>query len=198
MTWLHFPIGVVFLLITTQCSKGLEEPPVSSKSSSQVVAASSASGGLFFSAPEEWIEETPSSSMRQAQYRLPRAENDLEDGELVVFHFPGQGGSVQANISRWVKQFSRDDGTPAGDSAKITSQDANGITLTLVEVAGTYRPSSGPMMQSGSPKPGYLMLAVIAETTSGPWFFKLTGPQGTIEKWRKDFLIFLNTIQHRP
>src|SRR5262245_53437480 len=52
---------------------------------SAVPAAPAGSAGLKFTAPPEWVSETPSSSMRQAQYKLSRAEGDPEDAELVVF-----------------------------------------------------------------------------------------------------------------
>ena len=180
--------GTMFFLASTHCSRNMEEP------SPGTVAAAGASGGLLFTAPEGWIEETPSSSMRRAQFRLPRAGGDPEDGELVVFHFPGQGGSILANVKRWVGQFSPESGGGA-EKPKLTERTANGVPLYLVDVSGTYRPSSGPMMQPGDPKKDYRMLAAIAQTPSGPWFFKLTGPRKTIDKWHRGFLAFLDTIR---
>jgi hypothetical protein len=43
-------------------------------------------GSLELSVPEGWIREKPVSSMRTAQFRLPRAEGDLEDAEVAVFN----------------------------------------------------------------------------------------------------------------
>ena len=175
------------------CSKGTEEPQ------HEVAAANSPNrsnlGNLNFSAPSEWIEESPSSPMRRAQYRLPRAEGDAEDAELVVFHFPGQGGSVQANMDRWIGQFSKEDGSAAADSAKISKRESGNVPLTILDVEGTYSPAGGPMMRRGNPKPNHRMLAAIAETALGPWFFKLTGHKGTIGKWEKSFLQFLDSIR---
>lgn len=177
--------GAILFLASTQCSRNMEEP---------AAAAAPAAGGLLFTAPDGWIEETPASSMRKAQYRLPRVGGDPEDGELVVFHFPGQGGSIEANIRRWLGQFSPEGGG-APPKPKLTPRTANGVRLMLVDVSGTYRPSSGPMMRPGDPKKGYRMLAAIAQTASGPWFFKLTGPRKTIDRWHQDFLAFLDTIR---
>ena len=189
--------GAALLLASTNCSRNMEEPPAGRAVSSGTVSAAGFAGGLHFSAPEGWIEETPASSMRRAQYRLPRAGSDPEDGELVVFHFPGQGGSIEANIKRWVGQFSPDETGGGPSKAEITPRTANGVRLMLVDVSGTYRPSSGPMMRPGDPRKGYRMLAVIAQTPSGPWFFKLTGPRKTIDRWHQDFLVFLDTIRLR-
>ncbi len=196
----HLVLGVfgpLLFLALNHCSRNLEEPPAGGPVSPGTVAAAAASGGLLFSAPDGWIAETPASSMRKAQYRLPRVGGDPEDGELVVFHFPGQGGSAEANIKRWVGQFSPDETAGGPPAAEITSQTANGVSLILVDVSGSYRPSSGPMMRPGDPRKGYRMLAAIAQTPSGPWFFKLTGPRKTIDKWHQDFLAFLGTIRPR-
>jgi len=150
---------------------------------------------LKFQAPAGWISETPSSSMRKGQYRLPRAEGDPEDAEMAVFFFPGQGGSVQANIDRWIAQFHKADGSPAGDTAKIHKRESHGIPLSIVDVSGTYLSASGPMLSETISKQGFRMLAVVAETPNGPWFFKLTGPARTIAKWEESFNRFLETIQ---
>lgn len=180
--------GAILLLASTHCSRNMEEPAAT-------VSAAGAAGGLLFTAPGGWIEETPASSMRKAQYRLPRVGGDPEDGELVVFHFPGQGGTILDNVKRWVGQFSPESGQGPPEKPKFTELTANGVPLYVVDVSGTYRPSSGPMMRPGDPKKGYRMLAVIAQSASGPWFFKLTGPRKTIDKWHPDFLAFLDTIR---
>jgi hypothetical protein len=39
------------------------------------------------------------------------------------------------------------------------------------------------------------MLAAVAETASGPWFFKLTGPAKTVARWQSGFSAFLDTIK---
>jgi hypothetical protein len=152
-----------------------------------------AAGGLKFAAQPGWISEAPTSSMRQAQYRFPRAEGDAEDAELAVFFFQGGGGSVQANVERWIGQFSKSDGSPAKDIAKTTHRKANGIPLTVVDVTGTYDGGMA-MQQEPALKSNYRMLAAVAEASNGPWFFKLTGPAKTILKWQPSFDAFLESI----
>jgi len=152
-------------------------------------------GALKFTAPAGWVSETPSSAMRKAQYRLPRVEGDPEDGELGVFYFRGGGGGVQANIDRWISQFSKADGSPATDIAKVTKRQSHGMPLTIVEVSGTYMSAMGPMLAEKKTKPNFRMLAAVAEVSGGAWFFKLTGPSKTIDQWEKSFYAFLDTIQ---
>jgi len=154
-----------------------------------------AAGPLKFSAPSDWVSETPTSSMRQAQYRLPRAQGDTEDAELVVFYFQGGGGGVQANIDRWIGQFTKADGSAANSIAKTSHKTSHGIPITIVDVSGTYVAGMGSMMTDSKGKPNFRMLAAVAESSSGPWFFKLIGPAKTIGKWESSFQTFLDTIQ---
>jgi len=149
--------------------------------------------GLKFTPPAGWIAEKAPTGSRQAQYKLPRVQGDTEDAELIVYYFGGGGGTPQANVARWVGEFTGPDGKPVND-AKITHKTSNGIPLTIVDVSGTYSSSMG-MMQQGGPKPGIRMLGVIAESGNGPWFIKLTGPERTVAKWKPSFDSFLDSIR---
>ncbi len=150
---------------------------------------------LKFTAPADWISETPTSSMRKAQYRLPRVAGDPEDAEMVVFYFQGGGGGVQANIDRWIGQFTKADGSPADDVAKTSHKVSHGIPITTVDVTGTYVAGMGSMTTDSKGKPNFRMLGAVAESNSGPWFFKLTGPVKTVTKWEPSFEGFLDTFQ---
>lgn len=149
--------------------------------------------GLKFTPPQGWISEQPSSSSRQAQYKLPRAAGDPEDAELVVYYFKGGGGSPQSNMERWVGEFTGEKGNPNPKPPNISNKTVNGIPLTVVDVSGTYTNSMG-MMQQGASKTGFRLLGAIAETENGPWFIKLTGPEKTVAKWESSFEAFLNSL----
>ncbi|MBK5257127.1 MAG: hypothetical protein JJE39_13940 [Vicinamibacteria bacterium] len=61
---------------------------------------------LKFDAPKEWISKAPSSSMRLADFVLPRVDGDTEDATLTVYFFGAQGGGgVQANLDRFFKSL---------------------------------------------------------------------------------------------
>src|SRR5450432_4574708 len=65
-----------------------------------------ANAELKFKVPSGWVSEHPSSNMRVGQYSLPKAEGDSEDASMVLYYFgSAQGGSVQANIDRWIDQM---------------------------------------------------------------------------------------------
>ncbi len=114
---------------------------------------------------------------------------------MVVYYFQGGGGGVQANIDRWIGQFTKPDGSPANDAAKVSKRDVHGIPVTIVDVSGTYGGGMGPMGQSEPSKTNYRMLGAVAEASNGPWFFKLTGPAKTVAKWETSFQAFVDTIQ---
>lgn len=175
-----------------------EAPPASPHPVSAVAAESGSAtqkgfGPIKAKIPAEWTEQTPSSSMRKGQYALPKVAGDGEDGELAVFYFgSGQGGSVEANIERWIGQISQPDGSSSKDKAKTNKKEIGGMPVTLVDVSGTY---SAGMMSNAPPRQGYRMLAAVAETTEGPWFFKLTGPEKTIAKWSSSFDQFIGSFK---
>ena len=68
---------------------------------------------LRYETPTEWTESPSRSPMRVTQFILPRVPGDPEDAELVVFYFGGAGGSVDANLQRWIGQMEQPDGRPS-------------------------------------------------------------------------------------
>ena len=115
---------------------------------------------LTWKLPSGWTEETPSSSMRRAQYRIPGSAGAAE---CVAFYFgPGQGGDAKANAARWASQFHRADGGPVGDALKTRETKVGDVPVLLVEVAGTYAGGmgSGP---AGAERPNYMLLGAIAQ-----------------------------------
>ncbi|MFN8005532.1 MAG: hypothetical protein U0V70_00600 [Terriglobia bacterium] len=203
--WAVWGIALLTLmLIGAGCS---HEPDTSSQSessstpaSTSAVSSHSAAGGggprigpFSVAIPDGWVEQTPTSSMRKAQFSLPKSEGDPEDAELVAFYFgQGQGGSVEANIDRWIGQISQSDGSSSKDKAKTSTRTVSGMKVTLVDVSGTY---TNTMMGNPAPRPGYRMLAAVIETGEGPWFFKLVGPEKTVAKWAGSFDQFINSLK---
>jgi len=152
---------------------------------------------LKYTVPSHWVEVPVRSGLRAAQYRLPRAAGDSEDGEVAVFS-PGIGGDVEANIARWRGQFTAPDGGPLPDEAAVRqAMQVNGLQVTLLDVAGRYNPGAGMMMSGSAPaiKEQYRMFAVIVETPDGPRFIKAVGPQETMNQHRAAFLDFVRSLR---
>jgi hypothetical protein len=132
--------------------------------------------------------------MRKASYEVPHASGDAEDGELAVFYFgPGQGGGIDANVDRWVKQFS---GVSPGE-VKRADRQANGLRQHTVDIQhGTF--DAGQMAMSASaagPKKDYALAGAIVEAPSGAYFFKMTGPARTVAAAHAAFLALLDSVR---
>lgn len=136
--------------------------------------------------------------MRVAQFALPKASGDQEDASLVLYYFgPGQGGSIQANIDRWVNQMEQPDGSPSKNKAKTETLKANGLNVTLLDVSGTYTAEMTPGAGNRQNKSNYRMRAGVVETPRGPYFIKLTGPAKTISQWDQSFISFVNSMDFK-
>ena len=160
-----------------------------------LAAPAAAQPTLRYDPPAEWIEEAAASPMRVSQFRLPRIPGDPEDGELVVFYFGGSGGTVEANLQRWIGQMEQPDGRSSFEIASTTAFDANGLDVTLLDVPGTYVASVRPGAAERLDKPDFRLLAAVVATPAGPWFFKLTGPTRTVARWEADFNTLINSVR---
>ena len=156
-------------------------------------------GTISVRVPEGWMIEPPSSRIRKAQYVLSGQGADAEDASLVVFYFgPGQGGSVEANLKRWYGQFKQPDGRSSEEVARVSKKTVSGMQVTAADVSGTYAPAPmGLMAPVGRPKPNYRLLAAIVESPQGPYFFKLTGPEGTVGYWKGTFDKFIESVRRK-
>ena len=154
----------------------------------------SSSSDLKLQAPDGWISEQPSSSMRVAQYKLP---GDAGDASLVVYYFgPGQGGSTDANLERWIGQMQQPDGSSSRAKAKTETTTVNGMNITLLDVTGTF--SAGDMTGgggSGQAMPNARMRAAVIETPKGAYYIKLVGPEKTVERWDAGYMAFIKSAQ---
>jgi hypothetical protein len=151
--------------------------------------------GLRFTVPSQWSRVPAPSDVRAAQYRIPRAPGDAEDGELVLYFFgEGKGGSADDNLTRWYGQFTEPDGRPSRDAATVTTRTVQGLRVTMVDLPGTY--TGGPA--GGAPRPGSRLLAAIVEGKGGPWFFKAVGPSATIVAAKPGFVALLDSLQSHP
>ena len=158
-----------------------------------IVAATAA---LKFDVPKGWVSKTAAPSMRIAEFTLAKAPGDAEDATVIVYFFGGQGGSVQANMDRWIGQMAQPDGKPSKDVAKTTtSTTATGLKVSQVDVSGTYVAEVTPGSTERLNKPGFRQIAAVVETPDGPYFVKLTGPAGTVAKWKESLDAFLKSLR---
>jgi len=156
--------------------------------------AADSGGGLRWTAPANWKSEGQ-RPMRLNTYSVPPATGDTEAGECGVYYFgPGQGGSVEANIDRWIGQFQQPNGKPSKDVAKVDKRTIHGLKITTVDVSGAYTGMGGPMAPQGAPKSGYRLLGAVVEGPQGSIFFKFTGPAKTVAQNQHAFQQLLSTL----
>lgn len=158
------------------------------------IAQAESAGGVQWTAPSGWKSEG-SRPMRAATYRIPPAAGDPEAGECAVFYFgPGQGGSVEDNLKRWIGQFQQPDGKPSHSVAQTRKQTVNALSVTTIDLSGTYEGGGGPMAASKVSKPGFRLLGAIVEGPQGAVFFKLTAPAKTAASAQPAFHSLLKSL----
>lgn len=162
--------------------------PVRAQGNGAAPAAPGTPGPVGFDLPEGWQDHPPTSSMRTAEAMIP---GEGGPAEMVVFYFgPGQGGGVDDNIQRWIGQMQMAEGTePQQDSFQVGD-----LTVTHVTVHGTLLPSgmgTGPT----EPQPDSMLMGAVVVGPGGPWFFKITGPEATLEDEREAFVEMLHTVR---
>lgn len=124
--------------------------------------------------PEGWTKEQPKSSMRKAQLSAP-GKAGKGSAEVTFFYFgAGAGGSVKANISRWLGQFKDQ------KNSKEEVRTVNGVKITYVTTEGTFM-SGPPFGGPKTPTPNSALLGAIVEGKQGNVFIKMTGPLATVK-----------------
>jgi hypothetical protein len=150
-------------------------------------------GGLGWKPPASWKADAIASQMRVATYRVPAAAGDPEGGELAIFFFgKNGGGTVAANVDRWLRQFTPD---PGGPAPSTRTEEVNGIRVTRVATEGTF--ASGMPGGPTTPKTKYALLGAIAEGPGGNVFFKLTGPRKTVRAAAGQFDALIHSLGRR-
>jgi len=197
--------GLAAIVILAGCGGTPEEAPSADTSNEAMTlpipsvggrtetSAEAGTGQLTWDKPASWNAVPPSSNMRMAQYEIPGSGGN---GELAVFYFgPGQGGDPMANARRWAGQFIQPDGSDSLVKMKMEDLGGGKLALQMVEVTGTY--DGGMSMGAAPPKAqaGFMLLGGIAHGPDAPWFFKLTGPQATLEENRDEFVAMLRSIR---
>ncbi|HEX4593273.1 MAG TPA: hypothetical protein VH157_03310 [Bryobacteraceae bacterium] len=151
--------------------------------------AADSGAGVQWTVPSNWKAEAQ-RPMRLATYTIPAAAGDSEPSECGVYYFgQGQGGSVKANMDRWIGQFESKEGAKQGERT------VHGLKVTTVDVSGAYSGMGGPMAKTGAPpKPNYRLLGAIVEGPQGSVFFKFTGPAKTVAQNQPAFDKLLASI----
>jgi hypothetical protein len=177
--------ALLSLLSLAACSR--ESVP----SSGEPTATSTSSSP--FPAQPGWVAETPTSSMRVAQFRLP-GRDGARDAEFAVFAFAG-GGTVESNLDRWCAQFEQPGGGDSREAATTEVTRRDDLTVHRVEVSGTYVAETTPGSGQRLNEPGWKLVGAVIEGPSGLHFVKCTGPAETVDFWRDSVDAFLGSVR---
>jgi hypothetical protein len=144
---------------------------------------------IVWERPAAW-KEMPARMMRKATYE---ATGKAGPAEVAVFYFgPGQGGGIEANISRWLGQFQD---LSEGDVRRDQLEVGGHQVYTVRVDKGTF--SAGMPGAPPTPKENWGMNAAIIEAPSGAYFFKMTGPAETVTAEEKNFLSLLGSVKDK-
>jgi hypothetical protein len=146
-----------------------------------------AGGSYTLEAPEGWKQVPPKSRIVESEFAVPSEGEGLQPGRMTVM---GAGGSVQANVDRWIGQFVQPDGSPTKDKATTKSIKLAECSVTLVDISGTFKDMPAGPFGGGAAvdRPDYRMLAAIVETPGdGSYFLKFYGPSATVAKHADGF-----------
>jgi hypothetical protein len=182
-------------LVVPGCSKTPAEPERSS-----AAPASPAVQPLVYEVPGAWTAlEAPRTGPKKAIYKVARTGDDKEEAELtVVFFGTGSGGDEDARFSELFALFD-------GDVGKTAVRDAFEVGAMKVEtfdVVGTYKVALAPPMRGKRQSPiqmvknRFRMLGAVVKTKDrGNWFFKLVGPDETVQAARSSFRAMLDSVK---
>jgi hypothetical protein len=130
--------------------------------------------------------------MRAAEYAI---EGGDDETVMTVFFFPGGGGGIQANIDRWVGQMQTSEDRPP----EISRTTVNELPVTKIDVHGAYGGMQMPRAGGGgAAEGGYRMLGAIVEGPQGPIFFKLVGPEATVNLAAEAFDALIASFHAAP
>lgn len=152
-------------------------------------------GAMTVHVPDVWTFVKPRALMRRAQFDVP---GDAGSAETIVF-FVGRNGAgpIDANIDRWIRQFTNDDGTAVVD-VKPTNRKIAGYDVVDLEVAGNYSGGMLPTGQPGPAEPNQRLVAAIVSTPDGPYYIKLLGPDATVKANKAAFETMLQSMKPNP
>ena len=152
--------------------------------------------GITYTPAIQW-KDLGAADMKAASYTYGPLESDKEPAQLNVFYFgQGQGGSIEANVDRWIKQMSLPDGRDPATAAIRYTMDVNGLPAHVVTLFGTFNESVGGMMTGKTvPRENSRLIGVIVEAPQGNVFFKLTGPDYTAKIMVEAFMTMVKQIQ---
>lgn len=181
------------------CSK---QPPELEPSPGRDIPSSPAVAPLTWAVPLPWtVLDVPRTGPRKASYRVDKVGADKEDATVdVTFFGTGAGGDVERNFKEWFAQFDGNVGATAKREHLLLE---SGLEVDLVETpTATFKvaltPPVGPKKRPPVQmvKNGWRLHAAAVKTKDrGTWFFRMVGPDETVQAGRPAFRNLLESAR---
>lgn len=137
--------------------------------------------GLRAPKPTSWVWTKPSMQFRTLQYAVAGEGDSTKAAELIVSVFmAGDGGPLDANITRWKGQFRQGDAAP---EPKVSDKEVGPLKVKFVELEGDYM-----AMGAAGAKRDFSQIGAIVQASGRNVFFRLIGPKVTVEANRDAFM----------
>ncbi|MBO0697548.1 MAG: hypothetical protein J2P46_04075, partial [Zavarzinella sp.] len=121
--------------------------------------------GMKSKAPDGWKEEPPANEMRLAQFKLPKADGDPEDAQLIIYKFAGGSGTAEQNLQRQRAKFKPAEGKDKVEE-KLDKIKVGTIEAPYQDLTGTFLSKFPPNAPTAkvTEKSNYRQLYVILVT----------------------------------
>lgn len=123
--------------------------------------------GVRFPLPAGFRQVPPANQMRLAEVQVADASGD--PSKVSTIAFSTAGGTVEANLDRWVRQVLDASGQPA--KAIITQRETAGTAWSHIESTGSF-----VGMGEGPAKAEWMLRGAVVKLPKGLLFVKMTGP----------------------
>ncbi len=148
-----------------------------------------AEGQMLMTAPDSWTRKEPRVRIIDHEFAVPATKGDSDDGRVTIM---GAGGEVEANIERWMGQFSQADGSETKNQVaeKERKTSVAGLDVYWVDIVGTYHDRAAPFDPNSKTvdRENYRMLAAIVIAPKlGNYFIKFYGPKQTVADHADEF-----------
>lgn len=144
---------------------------------------------LHLTIPGEWKKKTPKINFIQYEFEVPTKEEGEPAGRFTISQ---AGGSIDANLGRWVDGFEAKGRENKKEELKVAGQ-----VIHVVDIVGTYKDSPGGPFAGGAvvKRENYRMLgAIIVTEKMGQHFIKFYGPKATIDENAEKFEAMLKGL----
>ncbi|MBT5855864.1 hypothetical protein HOH87_04430 [bacterium] len=133
--------------------------------------------GLTWTTPKQW-KENYSHTKRIVTFVID------DSTQVTVTRFEGRTGSLIANVNRWRGQLKLGPTRKSRLKYYVSYETFNRKKFTVVKLRG-------PRKQ----KPRQGLITAFAKHNNDTWFIKLSGPNRTVLRQRRQFMEFVSNVQ---